>query len=417
MQATNTAGYDAPIGLTADPVVFTLLDGRLCVLLARRLEEPQRGMFALPGGFVGASEAPEQTAERKLREKTGVGSVHLEQLRTYADPSRDPRGWLPSIAYMALVRPETLPEERPADRDASWQPLDALPELALDHATIVDDGLWRLHARVADKVWFVRKALALLTEPFTLRQAQQLYEALRGEEVDAANFRRDVRATGLLEDTGSLRSEGPGPSGPPVPPRLDRSAKGPPRGRDSLWRALDPSRFRSLLLALPASSALAQPAPCPSTSAASGRHRAAASTAPARSARRTRPASARTRSSTTECPNDRTPRASTETGIDRREAAAPRASLRRLERHVRDTRPRTARSSGRRERITARLHGRAGADRLPRQARPGQRRGHRCVEATADDNAASTASSSGSAASSCSPIPRPRSAATSTRRR
>jgi 8-oxo-dGTP diphosphatase len=213
MQATNTAGYDAPIGLTADPVVFTLLDGRLCVLLARRLEEPQRGMFALPGGFVGSSEAPEQTAERKLREKTGVGSVHLEQLRTYADPSRDPRGWLPTIAYMALVRPETLPEERPVDRDASWHPLDALPELALDHTPIVEDGLWRLHARVADKVWFVRKALALLTEPFTLRQAQQLYEALRGEEVDAANFRRDVRATGLLEDTGALRSEGPGRPG------------------------------------------------------------------------------------------------------------------------------------------------------------------------------------------------------------
>ena len=112
VKATNTAGYEAPIGLTADPVVFTLLDGRLCVLLARRLEEPQRGMFSLPGGFVGACEAPEQTAERKLREKTGVGTVHLEQLRTYADPARDPRGWLPSIAYMALVRPETLPEER-----------------------------------------------------------------------------------------------------------------------------------------------------------------------------------------------------------------------------------------------------------------------------------------------------------------
>ena len=89
MKATNTAGYEAPICLTADPVVFTLLDGRLCVLLARRLEEPQRGMFSLPGGFVGASEAPSETAERKLREKTGVGSVHLEQLRTYADPSRD----------------------------------------------------------------------------------------------------------------------------------------------------------------------------------------------------------------------------------------------------------------------------------------------------------------------------------------
>ena len=121
--ATNSAGYDAPIGLSADPVVFTLVDSRLSVLLARRLEEPQRGMFALPGGFVGTEESPEQTAERKLREKTGVGSVHLEQLRTYAGPERDPRGWLPSIAYMALVRPETLPDERPAEREASWHPV------------------------------------------------------------------------------------------------------------------------------------------------------------------------------------------------------------------------------------------------------------------------------------------------------
>ncbi len=213
IRAANTAGYESPIGLTADPVVFTLLDGALSVLLARRLEEPQRGMFALPGGFVGTEESPEQTAERKLREKTGVGSVHLEQLRTYADPARDPRGWLPSIAYMALVRPESLPEERPADRDASWHPLAALPDLALDHAQIVEDGLWRLHARVADKAWFVEKAVGLLTEPFTLRDAQQLYEALRGEEVDTANFRRDVRATGLLLDTGSVRSEGPGRPG------------------------------------------------------------------------------------------------------------------------------------------------------------------------------------------------------------
>jgi 8-oxo-dGTP diphosphatase len=211
--ASNSAGYEAPIGLSADPVVFTLLHGRLSVLLARRLEEPQRGMFALPGGFVGAEESPEQTAERKLREKTGVGSVHLEQLRTYADPARDPRGWLPSIAYLALVAPEALPEERPADRDASWHPVDALPDLALDHARIVEDGLWRLRARVADMAWFVRVGGALLPEAFTLRRAQELYEALRGERVDTANFRRDVRATGLLADTGERRTEGPGRPG------------------------------------------------------------------------------------------------------------------------------------------------------------------------------------------------------------
>ena len=213
IDARNDAGYVAPIGLTADPVVFTLLGGRLSVLLARRLEEPQKGLFALPGGFVGTEEAPEQTAERKLREKTGVGSVHLEQLRTYAEPDRDPRGWLPSIAYLALVAPEALPPDRPADRDASWHPLEALPELALDHARIVDDGLWRLRARIADKAWFMRVAGGLLPEEFTLREAQRLYEQISGETLDPANFRRDVKATGLLADTGRRRSEGPGRPG------------------------------------------------------------------------------------------------------------------------------------------------------------------------------------------------------------
>ncbi len=213
IEAANDAGYPAPIGLAADPVVFTLVDGRLSVLLARRLDEPDRGRLALPGGFVGAEEAPEQTAERKLREKTGVGSVHLEQLRTYAGPERDPRGWLPSIAYLALVAPEALPEQTPAERDASWHALDALPELALDHARIVDDGLWRLRARVADKAWFMRVGGGLLPERFTLRQAQRLYEAIAGESLDPANFRRDVKATGLLADTGSRRSEGPGRPG------------------------------------------------------------------------------------------------------------------------------------------------------------------------------------------------------------
>jgi 8-oxo-dGTP diphosphatase len=213
LSASNSAGYESPIGITADPVVFTLTRGGLSVLLARRLEPPQRGMFALPGGFVGAGEDPAATAERKLREKTGVGSVHLEQLRTYADPERDPRGWLPSVAYLALVRPETLPVEGPPEREASWHPVSDLPDLALDHARIVEDGLWRLRARVADKAWFVQKAGGLLSVEFTLAEAQRLYEALRGEPVDAANFRRDIRATSLLVETDRTVRDGPGRPG------------------------------------------------------------------------------------------------------------------------------------------------------------------------------------------------------------
>jgi 8-oxo-dGTP diphosphatase len=66
---------------------------------------------------------------------------------------------------------------------------------------------------VAEKTWFLRVAGALLPAAFTLAQAQRLYEALRGETVDAANFRRDVRATGLLADTGETHADGPGRPG------------------------------------------------------------------------------------------------------------------------------------------------------------------------------------------------------------
>ena len=229
MTARNSAGYDAPVGLAADPVVFTLVDGDLSVLLARRLEEPQRGTFALPGGFVGAEESPRETAERKLREKTGVGSVHLEQLRTYASPDRDPRGWLPSIAYLALVPPESLPAERPvrAARRAGTAST-RCPSSRSTTRPIVDDALWRLRARLADKAWFVRVAGGLLTEPFTLGQAQRLYEALRGEPVDAANFRRDALATEPARGDRRAPLRGRRPSGQALPPPHRKLRATPP---------------------------------------------------------------------------------------------------------------------------------------------------------------------------------------------
>ena len=194
-------------------MVFTLVGERLCVLLARRLEEPQRGMFALPGGFVGAEESPEQTAERKLREKTGVGSVHLEQLRTYAEPTATRAAGCPRSPTSRSCRPEELPGRAPAEREASWHPVDALPELALDHET---DRRRRAVAAARpgggeDLVRARRRRAA--PGRFTLAQAQRLYEALRGEPIDAANFRRDVKATGLLVDTGEVHSDGPGRPG------------------------------------------------------------------------------------------------------------------------------------------------------------------------------------------------------------
>ena len=173
------------------------------MLLARRLEPPQRGMFALPGGFVGGDEAPEQTAERKLREKTGVGSVHLEQLRTYADPDARP------ARLAALGR---LPGPGAAGDAAGRRPAGARGELAPGRRAAGPRARPRADrrrravaaARPGRRQGVVRpRGRRLLAEAFTLAQAQRLYEALRGEEVDAANFRRDVRATGLVAETGA----------------------------------------------------------------------------------------------------------------------------------------------------------------------------------------------------------------------
>src|SRR2546423_5845822 len=111
LTAANSAGYPTPAGITADPVVFAPRGDGLCVLLAPRTEPPHAGAWALPGGFMNPEEEPEETAQRKLTEKTGVGSIYLEQLATYGSPRRDPRGWIPSVAYLALTDAAVLRED------------------------------------------------------------------------------------------------------------------------------------------------------------------------------------------------------------------------------------------------------------------------------------------------------------------
>ena len=203
--ARNSEGYEAPIGLAADPVVFTVSDGRLSVLLVRRAEAPARGRWSLPGGFVGAKEDPAATVVRKLEEKTGVPPIYLEQLRTYADPGRDSRGWLPSIAYLALVPADLLPGD--GAQDAAWHPVEPLPRLAFDHERIVEDGL----ERIRGKLWYSNIAVGLLPEEFTIAAARAVYEIVAGTRYDPANFSRDLRASGLIrESRGFARHGGAG---------------------------------------------------------------------------------------------------------------------------------------------------------------------------------------------------------------
>ena len=131
--------YDYPRpSVTVDVVIVTRED-RPRVLLVRRRDDPFAGSWALPGGFIDMDETLEAAARRELREETGVETGELEQLYTFGDPGRDPRGRTISVAYLARVAPgEVHPVAADDAAAVGWFPLDALPPLAFDHDRILE---------------------------------------------------------------------------------------------------------------------------------------------------------------------------------------------------------------------------------------------------------------------------------------
>ncbi len=199
--------------LTADVVAFSLRDvarepGRqaLHVLLIQRGAPPFKGRWALPGGFVQTGESLEQAARRELSEETGMRGLYLEQLYTFGDPKRDPRGWTVTVAYVALV-PETVSAHAGDDAAAAhWFPVQALPSLAFDHADIVQYALQRLR----NKLEYTAVGFELLPDEFTLSELQTAYEIVLGETLDKRNFRRRIAEADVLEELPRYKSEGQG---------------------------------------------------------------------------------------------------------------------------------------------------------------------------------------------------------------
>jgi len=136
-----TRAYERP-GLTVDVAVVAPGAGRWRVLLVQRRNPPFAGRWALPGGYVEPYEPLEAAARRELREETGLEPAHLEQVHTFGDPGRDPRGWTISVAHLARVSEEQAAAWQPRAAsdaaDVGWFHLDAPPLLAFDHAEILE---------------------------------------------------------------------------------------------------------------------------------------------------------------------------------------------------------------------------------------------------------------------------------------
>ena len=134
--------YPRP-AVTTDCVIFGQGEGDLKVLLVKRGNEPFKGMWAFPGGFLNPDETAEEGALRELSEETGITDVKVEQLFTFSDPKRDPRDRVISIAYMAVVKLQYVKGGDDAS-EAKWFPLKEIPSLAFDHELILNKALERL---------------------------------------------------------------------------------------------------------------------------------------------------------------------------------------------------------------------------------------------------------------------------------
>jgi 8-oxo-dGTP diphosphatase len=207
------------VAVTVDVVLLSIRQGRFSVLLVRRAGHPEKGKWALPGGFVRAVEDLEAAALRELAEESGMSSLpagmHLEQLRTYGTPGRDPRGRVVSVAYVALV-PDLPAPRAGSDADlARFWPVAGLfrsggPKLAFDHAKIIRDGIQRAQA----KIEYSPLATAFLEEPFTLSELRAIYEEVWGVRQDPSNFRRKVLGLeGFVTPVGELAAPPKGSSG------------------------------------------------------------------------------------------------------------------------------------------------------------------------------------------------------------
>ncbi len=192
------SAYPQP-SVTIDCVVFGYDGQQLSVLLLNRREEPFGNKWTLPGGFLQLHEGLEACAERILSTKTGLTNLYLEQLYTFGDVTRDPRGRVLSVGYYTLVNPRSYSlVAGAAANEVKWFSVSKLPPMGFDHKHIFTAALTRLRA----KVTYQPIGFELLEKRFTLTELQLMYECILQREIDKRNFRKRLLESDILTATG-----------------------------------------------------------------------------------------------------------------------------------------------------------------------------------------------------------------------
>lgn len=176
--------------VATDCVIFNFDGTKLRVLLVQRGIEPYKERWAMPGGFLKMDESAEEGARRELQEETGLQGAYIKQFHTFTEPNRDPRERVITIAYYALAK---MQDVKGAD-DARWFALDEVPSLAFDHDLILRTALIELRKQIH----FEPVGFELLPEKFTIKQLQNLYEAILDVHFDHRNFYNKMKHFEIL---------------------------------------------------------------------------------------------------------------------------------------------------------------------------------------------------------------------------
>jgi 8-oxo-dGTP diphosphatase len=179
--------------VAADNVVYRFDGKSLQVLLVQRGNEPYKGMWALPGGFLNEDETLREAALRELKEETGIVPRYTEELCSCSGVNRDPRGRVISVVYYSFMRGGEAQAGDDA-ADTQWFNIYELPEMAFDHAEVLQKAIESLRTSIKLSPYF----FYLLEDEFTLPELGRLWSSVYNCKIDRRNFQKHWVAIGLV---------------------------------------------------------------------------------------------------------------------------------------------------------------------------------------------------------------------------
>lgn len=219
------------IALSVDCVIFSYQDKALKVLLIESDLKEFEGLYSLLGDLVKPDEDLDEAPYRVLHERTGLHDVYLEQVHTFGNVVRHPSGRVVTVAYFSLINGRSG-KLQITHNDVAWHDVKELDDLAFDHKIILDTCLQQLREKVMEHPIVFN----LLPEKFSLRELQDLYEAILGVGLDRRNFRKRITAKGWLVDLHEMEEDVPHRPGRLY--KIKPGLKGGPRSAPKAERAM-----------------------------------------------------------------------------------------------------------------------------------------------------------------------------------